>query len=77
MIRKFDSRGNVVEFEGSKSPVPGGQVVDNPQLQISPVQKYEGEWKPGKNHPTSTADKTGPYAGVIRYLPIPESQIQR
>lgn len=77
MIRKFDQFGNVVEFESSKAAIPGGQVVDIPQLQSEKVQRYEGEWKPGKNQPTSTTDKTGPYAGIVRYLPIPESQIQR
>lgn len=77
MIRKYTKSGNVVEFHGPKSPVPGGQVVDNPQLQMMPVALYVGEWKPGLNQPTTTADTSGPYKDVVRYLPVPESEIQR
>ena len=77
MIRKF-VEGKIVEFDDDRTPVPGGgQEVENPILQTQPEQKYRGSWLPGTNQPTLPTDASGPYAGVVRYLPIPENQIVR
>jgi hypothetical protein len=73
MIRKFDDKGNVVEFESVRvTPPGGGNAVDIPMLQTLPEQTYKGEWKPGKNHPTLPKYTTGPLAGITLYVPIPE-----
>lgn len=79
MIRKFDSRtGETVEFDSDRQPLPGSvEPVEMRVLQSRPEQKYEGEWTPGTNQPELPPLTTGPYAGIIRYLPIPESQIER
>lgn len=77
MIRKFVD-GKIVTFEDDRAPVPGnGEPVEQLVLQTQPEQKYRGQWLPGKNHPTLAADTTGPYAGIVRYLPVPENQIVR
>lgn len=69
MIRKFGD--NKAEVPGSDKP------IEVPSKVADPEQKYEGKWQPGANHPTTSADQTGPYAGIVRYLPVPESQIER
>lgn len=77
MIEKFVD-GDIVEMnDDDKAPIPGGDEVENPTLSASPEQKYVGPWVPGINQPAQPADTTGPYAGITRYLPIPESQIER
>jgi hypothetical protein len=78
VIRKFDKDGKVVKFGNPRLTIVESNVpVEVPILLDSPDQKYEGTWEPGINHPTQPPDKTGPYAGITRYLPIPESQIRR
>lgn len=51
--------------------------MEVPQLLSGPEQKYVGAWEPGENQPTLPTLTEGPYAGIIRYLPIPENQIER
>ena len=78
MIKKFDRNGDMVEFESAKILVGDSDTpIEMPILMTSPEQKYVGKWEPGKNHPTLTPETSGPLAGVVVYLPIPESQIQR
>lgn len=77
MISKFDGKGGVVRVEGTDRVEVMGQQIQVTSLQAVPEQKYKGEWLPGENHPTSQPDTSGPYAGIVRYRPIPESQIQR
>jgi hypothetical protein len=76
MIKKFDGEGGVVEVGGGRIRIDG-QEIEITSLQSTPEQKYVGEWAPGKNHPHQVADEKGPYAGIVRYLPIPEDQIVR
>jgi hypothetical protein len=78
-IYKHDGTGNLVPFEENATPTPGSpsEWIENPNLLAEPEQKYEGTWEPGINHPTLPTDATGPYAGITRYFPIPESQIER
>lgn len=77
-IYKYDSTGNLVNFEEDTTPTPGsGEPIENPNLLAEPEQKYEGTWEPGINHPTLPTDQDGPYAGIIRYFPVPEKQIER
>lgn len=57
--------------------VETGASIELPATQPSPEEKYEGTWSPGSNHPQLPPDESGPYAGIPRYRPVPESQIQR
>lgn len=77
MIRKYDGKGNIVEIESSRVDVGATVPVEVPILLDAPEQKYKGTWVPGKNHPSLAPLPSGPYAGITRYLPIPESQIER
>lgn len=76
MIKKFDGEGGVIDLGNGRVSV-NGQDFDATSLQSTPEQKYVGEWTPGKNHPHQAADEKGPYAGIVRYLPVPEEQIVR
>lgn len=67
MIRTF---GNNQDDFGK-----GPMEIQTPRPE--PEQKYVGIWEPGINHPTLPTLTSGPYAGIIRYLPLPESQIER
>lgn len=76
MIKKFDGKGGVTNLGNGRVRV-NGQDIDATSLQSGPEQKYVGEWLPGKDHPHQSPDEKGPYAGIVRYLPIPENQIVR
>lgn len=76
-IKKFNGQGGVVNVTGDQIQLPDGSTIDVAPLQASPEQKYVGKWSPGTNQPEDTPDTTGPYAGIVRYLPIPEAQTER
>lgn len=76
-IKKFDGRGGVVKVSGDRVELDNGRTIEAQSLQASPEQRYVGKWSPGKNHPALPPDQDGPYAGIKKYLPIPESQIVR
>lgn len=77
MIQKFDGSGEIVEFESDKVDIGATVPVELPILLETPEQKYEGTWEPGINHPSLAPLTSGPYAGITRYLPVPEAQIER
>jgi hypothetical protein len=63
-------------FKSADSPGDGAPI-ETPATISGPEQKYVGAWEPGINHPTLPTLTSGPYAGITRYLPVPESQIER
>lgn len=77
-IKKFDGKGGVERVgKTDRVKLPNGNTIQTTSLQSSPEQKYVGEWLPGKNHPHLPPLTEGPYAGIVRYLPVPEEQIER
>lgn len=74
MIQKFGPNGEKTEVAKGRMDIGATIPVQIPQLMLSPEQKYEGEWLPGKNHPKSLPAEPGGHAWL---LPIPEAQIER
>jgi hypothetical protein len=72
MIKTFGE-----DDDSTRVRMPNGMPIEVPQLLSGPEQKYVGLWEPGIDHPTLPTPESGPYAGIIQYLPLPENQIER